>query len=80
MRNINRTARILAPIVEPIDNARRTMNKNTICTLTCLSTAVRLIGAALRDDVSDSQGDVYRNLRCIPHKLCVVASKYNQSI
>ena len=41
------TVLMLAPIVEPTDRARRKMKRNIICTLTCFSTAVLLIGAAL---------------------------------
>lgn len=39
--------RMLLPIVEPTDRTRRRIKRKTICTLTCRSTAVRLIGAAL---------------------------------
>lgn len=41
------TVFILAPIVEPTDRARRKTNRKMICKLTCFSTAVLLIGAAL---------------------------------
>jgi hypothetical protein len=43
------TDRMLAPTVEPADSASSRMNRKTICKLTCRSTAVRLIGAALMD-------------------------------
>ena len=39
--------RMLLPIVEPMDNASKRQNKNTIWILTWRSTAVRLMGAAL---------------------------------
>jgi len=38
---------MLLPTVDPRDNARSRTKRKTIWTLTCLSTAVRLIGAAL---------------------------------
>lgn len=38
---------MLLPTVDPIDSARSRINRKTICTLTCRSTAVLLIGAAL---------------------------------
>lgn len=40
--------RILLPIVEPTERARRRINRNTIWAFTCLSTAVRLTGVALQ--------------------------------
>ena len=43
--------RILLPTVEPTDRTRRRMKRKTICELTCRSTAVRLIGAALNQKV-----------------------------
>jgi len=47
--------RILLPTVEPIDRTRRRMKRNTICTLTCRSTAVRLIGAPLGQTSGDNR-------------------------
>src|SRR5882762_5772999 len=41
------TVLILLPTVLPIESANNNINKNTICTLTLLSTAVLLIGAAV---------------------------------
>jgi hypothetical protein len=38
---------MLLPMVEPRERARSRINKKTIWTFTSLSTAVRLIGAAL---------------------------------
>jgi hypothetical protein len=50
------TERMLAPTVEPADSASSRMNRNTICKLTCRSTAVRLMGAALMDgELKDSE-------------------------
>ena len=43
---------MLLPMVEPRERASRRMNRNTICTLTCRSTAVRLMGAALENGLS----------------------------
>jgi len=41
------TVRMLLPIVLPTDKANSRPNKNMMWMLTCRSTAVRLIGAAL---------------------------------
>lgn len=41
------TVRMLLPTVDPSDSANSSMKRKTICTLTCLSTAVLLIGAAV---------------------------------
>lgn len=46
---------MLAPMVEPTDKARRNPKRKMICTLTCLSTAVLLIGAALQDQGDEIQ-------------------------
>jgi len=72
---------MLAPMVDPMDKARRNPKRNMMCTLTCFSTAVLLIGAAL----SYAEGDkntVRRkdNLRRIPHQLCLMSGKYNDAI
>lgn len=66
------TERMLLPMVEPIDRASSKQNKNTIWTLTCRSTAVRLIGAALFTGVSPVFSQVREkiNPRRIAHELC----------
>ncbi|EIW54583.1 phospholipid-translocating P-type ATPase [Trametes versicolor FP-101664 SS1] len=46
------TVRMLLPIVDPIDSASRNKKRNTMCTFTWRSTAVRLMGAAVAFRIS----------------------------
>ena len=72
---------MLLPMVEPTDNARRRIKRNTICTFTCLSTAVRLIGAALEIRVRESRiTGKLKDIRCISHQFCFVSSKNCKTI
>ena len=71
---------MLLPMVEPTDSTKRKMNKNTMWTLTCRSTAVRLIGAALRHYEISLRKDLAEYSRRIPHQLRLMSREHHQSV
>lgn len=76
------TVLMLAPTVEPTDSARRKMKRKMICTLTCFSTAVLLIGAALsrQCETRSRRRRALKYSRRVPHEFCFMAGKNGDAI
>jgi hypothetical protein len=69
-----------APTADPMESANRMTKRKRICVLTSFSTAVRLIGVALRQPLSARSTRSRRDPRRIAHQLGMMAGEDDETI